>query len=286
MARTVEEINNAIKMQLVFSFAQVGIAINPNTWSTRNIMRLFCYIFAVSAAFIEQLMDEMKAEIEKTASTAAGASPLWIQQKMFEFQYSATEPQYLSIINGVPVYSIVDTSLRIIKACSVTSNTPNEVIVKVAKSDPFEPLTTNELNSIKSYINQIAVAGINYFVISNPADLVYVQARVYYNGQYTNMQATVIAAINVFLRNLSITNFNGALKVSDLEVTIRNIEGVNDVVLDYVKARNYDLDFASGIWLVNDGDVVARQWLPVAGYVIEETTTDQGFANTISMIAE
>ena len=286
MARTVEEINNAIKMQLVFSFAQVGIAINPNTWSTRNIMRLFCYIFAVSASVIEQLMDEMKAEIEKTASTAAGASPLWIQQKMFEFQYSATDPQYLSIINGVPVYSIVDTSLRIIKACSVTSNTPNEVIIKVAKSDPFEPLTVNELNSIKSYVNQIAVAGINYFVISNPADLVYVQARVYYNGQYTNMQANVISVINAFLRKLSVTNFNGALKVSDLEVTIRNIEGVNDVVLDYVKARNYDLDFTSGIWLVNDGDVVARQWLPVAGYVIEETTTNQGFANTISMIAE
>jgi hypothetical protein len=286
-ARSVADINTALVQTLVDNFAAVGITITPTTWSKRNIMRLMCYSFSVAAAFIEQLMDIMKGDIEIIAAQTPAMSALHIQKKMFEFQYSASNPQFLTVTGAVPSYAIIDPILRIITACSVTSTIPNEVLVKVAKSDPFTALDpSTELASAQSYLNQIGTAGIQYTVKSTDPDLLYIQADIYYNGQYTSMLATVVATLKDFLKNLSVTNFNGALKVSDVERLIRDIPGVNDVVIMNMKARNYDLPFASAISLVTDGDVVARQWMPVAGYLVEETTSGQDFATNITLHAE
>jgi len=287
MARSVADINTALVQTLVDNFAGAGITITPTTWSKRNIMRLMCYSFSIAAAFIEQLMDIMKGDIETIAAQTPAMSALHIQKKMFEFQYSATNPQFLTVTGAVPSYAIIDPTLRIITACSVTSTIPNEVLVKVAKSDPFTALDpSTELASAQSYLNQIGTAGIQYFAKSTDPDLLYIQADIYYNGQYTGMKDTVVATLKDFLKSLSVTNFNGALKVSDVERLIRDIPGVNDVVIQNMKARNWDLPFASAIPLVTDGDVVARQWMPVAGYLVEETTSGQDFATNITLHAE
>jgi hypothetical protein len=285
-ARSVADINTALVQTLVDNFAAVGITITPTTWSKRNIMRLMCYSFSVAAAFIEQLMDIMKGDIEIIAAQTPAMSALHIQKKMFEFQYSASNPQFLTVTGAVPSYAIIDPTLRIIAACSVTSTIPNEVLVKMAKlndaGDGLQALSltpNNELAPAQSYINQIGTTGIQYFAKSTDPDLLYIQADIYYNGQYTGMKDVVVATLKDFLKTLSVTNFNGALKVSDVERLIRDIPGVNDVVIQNMKARNWDLPFASAIPLVTDGDVVARQWMPVAGYLTEEPTPNDFYPN-------
>lgn len=287
MARTVNDIQNQIQTNLVANFADAGITIDTSNWSKRNIMRLFCFTIAVVIAYFEQIMDTMKTNIDTTVKNNIPASALWIQGKMFEFQFSSDNQQFLTMVDGKAVYPIVDTELRIITACSVTSINANEVLIKVAKSSPFVALDpSTELASAQSYINQIGVAGINYIVKSTDPDRIMIAANVYYNGQYTQMKDTVIATIESFLANLSITNFNGYLKVSDIERAIRNIEGVNDVVLTEVYARDYNLPYANAIKLVTGSDVQTRQWLPVAGYCSPENETGHTLNDTITVIAE
>ncbi len=53
--------------------------------------------------------------------------------------------------------------------------------------------------------------------------------------------------------------------MSDLEQEIRNIPGMNDVVLRNVRARPEAVSYASGIDLINDTKIIERQYSTAAG---------------------
>jgi hypothetical protein len=67
---------------------------------------------------------------------------------------------------------------------------------------------------------------------------------------------------------------------------IRNIEGVNDVVLQNVAARYDSQAFGAGIDLVLNGDWQNRKYLTGAGYIIQEDTAGQTFADSLNFIPE
>lgn len=165
MARTINEIQQEI---IAYKNAQPELAAFNST-SHRAIWLLWTYVVAVAIAVHEQFLDLYQASLEKLLATLPAANKLWVQKKMFEFQYSATDPQVVQLIDAVPTYPIINPALQIITGCSVNSTIPNQVEVKVVKSDPFQPLTTPERNAAQDYINTIGVAGVNYSVISlNP----------------------------------------------------------------------------------------------------------------------
>jgi len=290
MARSVNEINTQIVNSLTAEFASIGIILDSTKWSKRNMLRLLCFVFASCTAYVEQLMDVLKLSIETTASHAAAANALWIQTKMFEFQYSVANPQIIQLTDMIPAYPVIDPTLRIITGCSVTSNTPNEVVIKVAKTVnalfvKLDPAT--ELPSAQGYINLIGTAGIMYQVKSLDAAKLYVQADVYYQGQYGSViQANVIEAIVNFLHDVSISNFDGSLKITDLEKAVKAVEGVNDIVLITVLGREDTEAFANGLDLVWDKQTIRRLWHPVAGYAVPETTVDYTLADSLNFIAE
>lgn len=287
MSRSVDQINVQIISVLVSSFATINITIDPTQWSKRNYMRLCCYTFAVCTAYLEQLMDSLKLTLETTASQSAAASNLWIQLQMFLFQFSGTDPQVLQLNGMVADYPIVDPILRIITACSVNSTASNEVTVKVAKSNPFVALTSTEKAAAQGYINQIGISGINYTVQSLNSDKLYVNANIYYQGQYSAViSANVIAVLNSFMQNLSVTNFNGTLKMTDLESVIRNVTGVNDVVLLNVRGRDDLSSYSAGIQLIGDSKTLQRYWQTIAGYVSEENTTGYTFTDSLNFLPE
>ena len=269
MARFVADIQTQIQNQMVANFASIGITIDPTKWSKRNILRLLTFVFAVSDSYLEQLMDTLTLWVETKVSQSAAASPLWIQAQMFNFQYSSTTPQILQLINAVPAYPLVDPTLRIITGCSVSSVTPNEVTIKVAKGNPFQALAVGELSSAQGYINLIGTAGVNYSVVSQAADTLDINANVYYQGQYgAIIQTNVFADIDAFLQNISLTNFDGSIKLSEIEAAILNVTGVNDVELLNMQATAFG---ASPIPLIVSKLALSRQWFPVSGYVVRNT---------------
>lgn len=287
MARTVQECYDYITTNLTTEFATYGITIVPANWSKRNVLRNICYTYAIAQALFEQLNDLAITEMEAIQALSAAATPLWIQNKMFKFQYSAVNPQVLQIINDVPAYAEVDETLQIIKGCSVTTTVVNSVIIKTAKGSPLEALGVSELAAAQDYIDQLGTAGINYTVLSLDSDKLYVEAEVFFQGLYSAViQTTVIAALDSYLENLSTNNFNGYVYALDIERVIRAVEGVNDVVVNRVSGRYDAQTVLTGIDLVLGNELINRRYLTGAGYIIQEDTAGYTFADTLTFTAE
>lgn len=268
MARTINEIQQEI---IAYKNAQPELAAFNST-SHRAIWLLWTYVVATAIAIHEQLLDLYTASLETLLATLPAANRLWVQKKMFEFQYSATDPQVVQLIDAVPQYPVINTDLQIITGCSVSSVLPNEVTIKVVKGDPYTPLTTPEKNAAQDYINTIGIAGVNYNVVSLNPDTLYVFADVYYQGQYASViQNNVQQNVENYLKSLSVTNLQGVLKVSDLETAFRTAIGVTDVFLRVVTCTP---DGGTGVPLVVNLPNVTytytyqREYNSVAGYIV------------------
>ena len=287
MARSVAEINTIIVNNLVTQFASAGITINPVTWSTRNLLRLICYTVAIAQATLEQLWDVAIATMTAIQEKAIAGSYAWLQDRIFKFQYSPTVPQLLVMSSGYPVYANIDPTLRIINACAITSTISNQVNVKVATGSPLAALTTAQKNALTAYLGNIGIAGITYNVISKTSDKLYVEATIYYQGSYSAIiQTNVIDGITDYLTNLSKTRFGGDILMSDLEVFVRGIDGVTDVVFERVSCRTNAQSLFAGIDLILGADLINRKYVIDAGYMIPETTVGSTFADKLTFIAE
>ena len=278
MARTIEQIQASIITNIQSTPELSGLS-----GSNRAIWRLFSYVVAVAILLLEQIMDVFKAENETKISSATPNTSNWLTSKVFQFQYSATNPQIVQLNNLVASYPVIDASLQIISRCSVVTTLSNKVLIKVAKQEPPVALSSGELSALQGYINTIGVAGVTYNCISQDADRVYVNADIFYEGQYSaTIQGTVVNAINIFLASLP---FNGQLKISDLELAIRNTTGVNDVLIKDVKVRGESITFSNGTFLIQNKTTISRLFPTISGYIIEEDTTGYTFADSLNFIS-
>ncbi len=285
MARSISLIQSQINSSLQANLATVGITLDTTQWSKRNILRLLCFCVATAIAVLEQLIDVFTANVEAVAASAAPATDAWIQAQVFKFQYSATTPQIIQFTAGLaPYYPVVNSTLQIITRCSVTTTSANNVLIKVATGTTPAALSPTQLSALQAYIsppNGIGIAGVNYICSSGSADILFVQANVYYQGQYSGIiQANVINAINNYL---AVLPFNGQVKISDLENTIRNVAGVNDVVLVNVSAR---ANGGTATYLVQSEAVISRLWNTVAGYIVPEDPGSNDLIHQLTLIAE
>jgi hypothetical protein len=255
--------------------------------SKRAIYRLLAFIMAVAINVLEQLIDVFTTNVEAVAASAAPATEAWLQKQVLAFQYSDTNPQIIQYTaGGAPYYPVVDASLQVVGRCSVTTTLANNVLIKVATGAPAA-LSASQLSALQAYVsppNGVGIAGINYTVTSGNADKLFVQANIYYQGQYSAIiQANVIAAIAAYLAAIP---FDGVVRVSDLEGAIKAVAGVNDVVFVTISARADSTAFGSGTYLVQSETIISRLWNTIAGYIIPETTTGQDLANTLTFIPE
>lgn len=284
MARSIALIQNQILDSVA---ADATLSTLLTSTSKRAIYRLFAFVVAVAINLLEQLLDLYRVNVEAIAASAAPSTAAWLQKQIFNWQYSASNPQVIQFTNFAPVYPIVDSTLRIVSRCSVTTTLSGKVLIKVATGSTPGPLSAPQIAALNAYVNPpngLGVTGIIYVVSSLSADQLYVSAQIFYQGQYSSViQVNVIAAINNYLANIP---FNGNLKISDLEGAIKAVEGVNDVILTDVKARPDSLPLASATALVSGADVLARLWVTVAGYVISETTAANTLADTLIFTAE
>lgn len=283
MARTVDQINESILNQVANDST---LSTQLTSTSRRAIWRLWAYQMALAQATFEQLVELEKDNIDDVVLTAPSGNPYWVQQKMFLFQYDNTTPQYVQLNTTTFAYQYptVNESLRIITRCSVDRSIYNTVQVKVAKSSTPEPLTSPEIAAAQNYIDTIGVAGVNYQIISLEADRFYISADIYYKGQYsTVIEANVIAAITDYLSNI---DFNGRVILTDVEIAIKSVTGVNDVVLNMVRARKETVPILSATYLVENKTELQRSWQTVAGYIIPEDTSGSTLSDTLTFIAE
>lgn len=256
-----------------------------NSPSQTAIYRLWKFITSTIINYLEQLWDIYKAELETQISAAAVGSNAWLQSKVMKFQYSASTPQVLAVDSNFAInYPTIDTTLQIITRCSVTTTSQRVCLVKVAKSDPPVALSAPELSSLSGFLSDLNFAGVNYVAQSLTSDKIYIDADIYYNGQYAStISANVITAINAYLASIP---FDGKIKLMSLIDAIQAVTGVTDVVLKNVAIRADATAFANKTYLVQNKTSIIPLYQMYAGYATEETTSGYTFTDTLVFIAQ
>ncbi len=281
MARSVSVIENQIIAEKNAQAALSGL----NSTSQTAIYRTWIFIQAVTINLFEQVLDAYKTVIEIQLSKSAPATPLWIQQKVFEFQYDPSSNPLTNIVQILSDFSVgyptVDEQFRIISQCSVTTDANKNILVKVATGSPPGPVGSTPLSQLNGYLETILPAGLKAFATSGDADKCYVEAEVFFQGIYSNsIKASVEAAINNYFTNIP---FNGIVRVSDIEKTVLNVPGVIDINIAVIKARADATVFGSATVIYDlSNSINGRLWNTVTGYILAETTSGKTLADTIT----
>jgi hypothetical protein len=280
MARSIETI---ISEMDVAQASEASLS-TLNSPSQTAIYTLWKSITSTVINYLEQLWDIYKIDIETVISNGAIGSAGWLQQQILKFQYSTITPQIVTLVNFSPSYPIVDTTLRLISRSSVKTMANKTISVKVAKSEPPVALSVLELNSLKGYLSDIGFAGTQTNTFSYDSDKYYLQANIYYNGQYASViSATVIAAIENYFANIP---FDGIIKLLTLEDYIQNVPGVTDVVIVNAAIRADTTAFASKTYMVSASTTIYPTYPTFAGYVVGETTVSNTLADTLTFISQ
>lgn len=239
-----------------------------------SLWRHYLNIIAIALGLESQARDLFKEDIEIIIANTTSPTASWWAAKVREFQYDALVTQVVQLnANFAPYYPVVNPLLRIITQVSIISPASKQIQVKVAKSSPPTPLSGSEIAALQSYLDIITPADIAPNIVTLDADKLWIVGTVYYNGAYQGIiQASVIAALNDFCINLP---FDGVIKVSAIEDAIQAVPGVTDVVITSTALR-------ADITLFANKTLFARIITSFAGYVVQETTASQTFADTLT----
>lgn len=260
MARTIEEIYNAMITEKQTFSSLNGLTPNANyqslmtdlsTKSKVAIWRLMIYIVAVGIWIHEQYWLYAKQELEAIAAESIAGNLQWYQKEIKKWQYG-----FLLLWNGVSYkYYYADTTstaaldsrLADKVACVEVFNQDfRGIIVKVAKvtSSGIAALTQLEIDSLNSYIDRIKFAGVQTDVISQPADKILLNLKIYYQGTLSaaQMLIDVKAAINRYIENIE---FDGVFYLIKMIDEIQAVDGVQDISLLSAQGKVYTGSYAS-----------------------------------------
>lgn len=280
MARSIEVIYN----QFLAKKAEKTQLDVFNSTSVTAIWRLWGWVFAACINLFEQILDIFKSDIEARIVRAGVGSIPWLRDQILVFQVD-DDVQYSE---GVIAYQTTDTTKQIITRCSVTQDGNRVVKAKVAKSEPPEPLDSDEQTQLIYYLDQIRFAGTQINLISQDPDLLYVEAEIQYQGQFAgNIEPLVITALEAYCAGLStIDNFNGQVEVNAVEDSLQAVSGVVRVKLIEVATRAYNQAFADRSIIYSlSGGINLLKIETVSGYIVQETDSGHTFADSITYTA-
>jgi hypothetical protein len=275
MARTVAQIKQSM---LDAKNADPTLSALTSTSQTAK-WNLYYFIVASCIAIFEQLQDLFKVDLETIASTAAPSTPQWTRNKVLAFQTG--DVAELDTTTFVIEYPTITAANQILTRCAVVTAPNRTVLIKVAKSDPPEPVSVGELAELQSYVETFNPAGIAFTLINEDSDKMEVAATIYYNGQYSAViQDNVEAALNNYMANLP---FNGVISTQAVVDAIQGAEGVISLSLTRILVRRDTFAYGAGVTLYNlSTGVDSVQYQTYAGYVVEETTASHTFADTLT----
>jgi hypothetical protein len=279
MARSVQQIK---QQMLDAKNADPTLSTLTSTSQTAK-WNLYYFIVASCIAVFEQLQDLFKVDLEAIASTAAPSTPQWTRNKVLKFQTG--DVAELNTTTFVIEYPTVNVANQILTRCAVVTAPNRTVLIKVAKNDPPEPVSSGELAELQTYVETFNPAGIAFTLINEDSDKMEVAATIYFNGQYSSViDANVKAALNAYMANLP---FNGRITTQAVVDAIQGAEGVITASLTRILVRRDTVAYGAGVTLFNlSTGVDSVTYDTYSGYVVEETTTNHTFDDTLTYIVQ
>lgn len=212
--------------------------------SSTALYQLWAYVVAAVMFTLETLFDLHRAEVEGIIATQKPGSLLWYRGMCLGFRPGIG----LVVENGRVGYPPGANEIPpLIAQCSVRE-AADGLVIKIAKEvgGQLEPLDddpeNNEINSFSSYLAQIKYAGTPARIINSPAELLKLNAVIYYDPiMITNSGALLVdgsrpvdIAVQAYLRNLP---FDGRLKRNALIDAILAAPGIKDVQITGLSSK-------------------------------------------------
>ena len=248
-------------------------ALNPLTSTSQvSYWNLWSWIMAVAIALLEQIMLIFFGEINTIEAMSHGGTAAWIQAQILLFEY----PNVVTINPDFSInYNPVNTALQIISNCAVTASNSGVLTIKATTGGTTPTvLTSNQIIALQSYLDTIISPNQFYIIISQTADIMVLIGTVFYNGQFNaTIQTNVIAALNNYIAQFTTLpanggNFNGVVKMSDIENVILGVQGVVDWQPLTISITP-SVGSPPPSYLINNGLIVSRNFQTVAGYIAE-----------------
>ena len=270
MARTIDQ----IYAEMIATKESIAALDGLSSTSKVSVWRLIMYICAVGISIVENLFDLHSSQIEQRATEITCTTLQWYAAETLIYQHGDT--LVFDRTTGQYYYPIENPDLLIVDLAAATDDGAGGLYVKAAKINDSsglpEPLTNDELNGLIGYWNTKKNAGSPLTVLSDDPDLLQIEARVIYDATILNSSGELLTdttikpvedAINDYLLEFGVSNFNGNFQLMKLIDAMQAAQGVFNVVISL--AEGADNTETTVI------DILAQQdqiYTTVAGYLI------------------
>lgn len=247
MGWTKEQVDTLIEDQMA---AQPEVADLVTNTSQAALWRQLRDVASRIWLLLEATWLRYKAEIQAIAEAAVAGTSGWYAEQMLKFQYGDVvvyNPTTYRV-----AYPTIDESKRIIKFVAVRPGNGSSLIL-VAKAGPAA-LSPAELTAAQTYLRRVQFAGAQIDVISRDADLLKLQANLYYDGlaDLVETQTAVEAAIGGYLAAL---DFAGQLRRTALVDAVQAVPNIIDVDINELSANS-----------LGTYQAIGRAYEPISGY--------------------
>ena len=232
MARTVREVYNEIVEEKDKRLELKEI----DSKSKVSVMNGIIWIVASAIVVFESILDVFEVDISNHINRRINGTSDFYAEALLKYQHG----DELSVReDGLAFgYSNVDASKQIITKVSYSEyesdiSKDNRVLYKVAtgKQGQLQPITEEQLLSLKAYLNQIKFAGTNLDVVSKKGDVLLPRVTVYHNGQVpeSEMLDKIDLSLKEYIESLT---FDARVRKIDVINAIKSTDNVIDVYLD------------------------------------------------------
>lgn len=281
MSRTISQIySEAIYTRN--NYLQITELDSGRTKHKMSVLNLMTYVMAVLIYSYETILDVFEVNIAKLIAARINGTPAWYVTMAYKFQYNSANNSNdnfgFNENTFMLEYETVDASHRIISKAAYQEYTSDSIILKVCKNNVdsagiangmiYMPLSNNEMNAFKYYIQSIKFVGSKIYCVSIPGDLVTIKCNngvaIYYDDTYATAES-VLAGIHEALVNyaksLEYNSFVYYQSFIDAIQTVNNIVSIDAGIS--IEIRSYNS--LSGQY---DGpENIVGQYRPLSGYI-------------------
>ena len=201
-------------------------------------MRHLQDIISVAVWYLENAFTLHKTEVQAMLDKQIPGTLAWYREKTLAFQYNHT----VVLIDYRPGYATEDADAQIIKYCHCTELI-TEVVIKVAKENRDERLTSSEKDALLEYLHAIKYPGTPIHLVDQNADIMTVELDVYVDHQLMSSDGESLGVKNTYpvqeaiISFINESEFGGKLVVNSLVDIIQAVDGVKRVSLKLIMAE-------------------------------------------------
>jgi len=230
-------------------------------------------LFANAQAVTESILESDKTTIQSVIDNNHIGTGPWYVQLAKRFQWHETETYHLIVDpeTGIISYNKIAPESRIISQAAFVEGA-GKVFLKVAAGEAgnLHKLTWQQQLNLENYMQKMKIAGIMVEIVSLDADLLEIEADVYYNIAFdvNRLRDAIIEALDNYSVNF---DYNGIVYRNAVIDAIQAVAGVRDV----------EIKSLYGIQGANRTEI-ARAYTTYAGYFNIKKENDFPLINLIA----